>query len=148
MQSERANVLPSLFSAMVDQQWDKMPSYFTESATWEVRPKSAVERFPGKGDFDVQQRIESFKVIRSDFLGDSAELKVNYFVQGDEASASRLSSRGTTRDGHPFEMEFIIFLEYEKGGSRIKRAIEMVDSAYLLDHINRMKGSSTNGGKA
>ncbi|GAA5894180.1 hypothetical protein JCM6882_007596 [Rhodosporidiobolus microsporus] len=148
MQPQRVQAVEKYFSAVLEGRFDDIPSLFAPDATWQVGPPSWAAKAPNGGLLTIPQLVESVKMVGENMLAKAEPNVVHRTIQGEDSLATRITSRATTKDGSPFEMDLILFVDFVPKSASIKHIHETADSAYILEHVKRMTGGGEEAQKA
>ncbi|GAA5894270.1 hypothetical protein JCM6882_007617 [Rhodosporidiobolus microsporus] len=144
MQGQRAAVLPSFFARVGAEDWDSLPSFFAADIVWETGPPSVSATMPQGGKLtSVEAITEAFKAFRKHVVAKIEGVEVHQILHDTDSPAMRATGHGIARDGEPYHMPFVFFVDFEPGTSKIKRVNEVVDSAYAHQRIDGLMASAS-----
>ncbi|GAA5894184.1 hypothetical protein JCM6882_007597 [Rhodosporidiobolus microsporus] len=138
MKDARLSALKALFEATDKGQFDQIPSFFTPSCIWTVRPGAVAQFLPNEGKLSVEEHVGVLMMTKRDMLAEPKGLEIHKVIHGANSLTAHVTVHGITRDHHPYDCECVLMLEYEHGTTKISSGMELLDSAYVGAHFARL----------
>ncbi|GAA5832994.1 hypothetical protein JCM11251_006475 [Rhodosporidiobolus azoricus] len=150
LQAERATLLPRLFSLIAESSFSSLLEFFSSSFDyWQIGPPSVAAFLPHQGQLGtVDAVIGTLQILKAGVWAKADRLEAHRAIQEDDSMALRATIFATARDGRPYEMPIVFFVDFEEGTSKIVRIQETIDSAYAQATSARLKAAQEAANKA